>query len=261
MFHRFLLMLTVAMALGLSQSACAIVDGLQKQEEISKTFDLKSGGTVSVENTNGSISVEGWDQDKVDVLAVKSANGYDQRDAEENLKRLEVVFDFRGNELKIETRYPHTMHFGGSVRYTLRVPRKIRLELHSTNGSVEASDVQGEIRLHTTNGSVKAENVGGSVDGSTTNGRATANFTSLSGGDIRLHTTNGTVQLGLPEDANADVSAHTTNGSIRTDFPITTRGIVGKHALEGTIGKGGSRIELRTTNGSVTISRGSRGTV
>jgi hypothetical protein len=251
----------LVLVMGLNLAACSELGAFEKRQEISKTFDIKSGGSVSVENTNGSITVEGWDQEKVDILAVKTAHGYDDRDAEENLKRLEVIFESSGNDLKIETRYPHRMGFGGGVQYTLRVPRKFGLDLRSTNGHVQASDVQGRIRLGTTNGSIKAENIGGSLNGSTTNGKITVSFTHYSGDGLRLTTTNGSIQLSLPDDVDANISAHTTNGSVRTDFPITTQGTLGKHSLEGKLGKGGALIELRTTNGSVSIVRTSHQTV
>ena len=129
---RNLCLATLVLVAGLTLSACSEMGAFEKRQEISKTFDIKSGGSITVENTNGSITAEGWDQDKVEVVAIKTAHGYDNRDAEENLNRLEVVFDTSGNNLRIETRYPHRMGFGGGVQYTLRVPRQIGLDLRST---------------------------------------------------------------------------------------------------------------------------------
>jgi DUF4097 and DUF4098 domain-containing protein YvlB len=61
------------------------------------------------------------------------------------------------------------------------------------------------------------------------------------------------VQLDAPADLSADVDAETTNGGIETDFPLTiNKGLVGKH-VHGTIGQGGRRVELHTTNGSVKL--------
>lgn len=261
MFRRNAGLIALTLAFGLFQSACDMMQGAERREEINKTFALTSGCAVTVHNTNGSITVEGWDQDKVDVLAVKTAHGYDDRDAVENLRKLEVIFNSSGNSLNIETRYPHLSRFSGGVTYTLHVPRKLNLRLQTTNGRVEATDVQGQIQLASTNGSLKADNVGGTFKGSTTNGKVSATLLQFTGGDVSLSTTNGSIQLALPEDTNADISAHTTNGSLRTDFPITTQGKLGRHSLRGTIGKGGATIELGTTNGSISITRGSRGTV
>ncbi|MDD5541768.1 MAG: DUF4097 family beta strand repeat-containing protein [Acidobacteriia bacterium] len=252
---------SILVAIVLVQTGCFPVDAIQRQEEISKSFDLKRGGSVSVRNVNGSITVTGWDQERVQLVAVKSAGGFDDHDAQENLKRLEVHIDQNGNTLTVETRSPSGFHFGGGVTYTLKVPRRCDLELHSTNGGLNTSDVEGTIRLGTTNGTIKADNIGGTLNGTTTNGRIIATFNKVSGDLVHLSTTNGSIQLSLPEDAGAVVEAHTTNGSIKTDFPITTRGTVGRHSLEGTIGKGGTRIQLRTTNGSISILQGSRGTV
>ncbi len=255
MVRRYRVILVLLCALAFAQSACMLAGRVQREEQISKTFDLKSGCSITVHNTNGSISVEGWDQDKVDVLAVKTAYGYDGSDAERNLKRLEVTFDQSGNNLTINTHYPHTMSFGGGVQYTLRVPRKADVTLNSTNGRIQATDVQGQIRLGTTNGTVTAENIGGSLHASTTNGKVSAAFTRPLSGDVHLSTTNGSVRLALPEDLDADISASTTNGSIHSDFPITTEGSIGRHSLKGRIGKGGFQIRLNTTNGGISITR------
>lgn len=261
MFRRTYGAIVLVALFAFMQSACMMVGGTDRQDQISKTFDLKPGGSVSVHNVNGSISVEGWDQEKVEVLAVKTARGYDDRDAESNLKKIEISFDQTGNNLRIDTHFPSGFHFGGGVQYTLHVPRKMDLDLRSTNGRVQASDVQGQIRLKTTNGTVSAENIGGSLQASSTNGKVTGTFSRSLNGDVSLSTTNGGIQLTLPDDTDADISARTTNGSIRSDFPITTQGSLGKHSLEGRMGKGGPRIELQTTNGGISISRLSHQTV
>lgn len=261
MVRRNYSMIILILSIAWMQSACFVVDGMERREEISKTFGLKSGAKIFVHNVNGSIVVDAWDQEKVEVHATKTTHGYDVRDAEENLKKLEVIFDSHDNELRVEARYPRMIRFSGGVQFTLHVPRKVELDLQSTNGHVEAVDVQGQIRLGTTNGSLKAENVGGSLQGTTTNGKITATFTKFSGEGIRLSTTNGSIQLSLPDDIDAHLSAHTTNGNVRTDFPITTQGTFRRHSLEGTIGKGGATITLGTTNGSISILRSSRGTV
>jgi len=261
MSRRILCILFLVFVLALTQTACQVLGGVERRDEIVKTFDLKSGNSVTVHNVNGRIVIEAWDQEKVEVHAIKTAHGYDGRDAEENLKRVEVVFDASPNEVKIDTRYPSTFHWGGGVEYSLRVPRKASLNLRTTNGSIQVSDVQGQIELQSTNGSVSAENIGGSLRASTTNGKVSATFTQFSDQGIRLSTTNGGIELALPDDVNANITARTTNGSIKTDFPITTRGTVGRHSLDGTLGKGGAAINLHTTNGGIRITRTSSKTV
>ena len=56
---------------------------------------------------------------------------------------------------------------------------------------------------------------------------------------------------------NAELKAHTTNGHIQTDVPITVQGELrsSRRDIDGKLGNGGPLIELRTTNGGITISR------
>jgi len=59
--------------------------------------------------------------------------------------------------------------------------------------------------------------------------------------------------LRLPVNAGARVLAHTTNSTVSTDFEVTGKGEEFKGRLEGTIGAGGPRVELITTNGAIKI--------
>ena len=73
---------------------------------------------------------------------------------------------------------------------------------------------------------------------------------------LTAHTTNGSITVKMAGELNADFRAHTTNGRIRTDFPVTITGTISsRRRLEGTLGKGGPEIDLRTTNGSITLTR------
>ena len=95
-------------------------------------------------------------------------------------------------------------------------------------------------------GTIRIENLNGSV-------RATIEHLVKSSEPLELETVNGSVQLEAPADLNADVDAETTNGGIQSDFPLTiSSGMIGKH-IHGTVGQGGRRVELHTTNGSVKL--------
>jgi len=138
----------------------------------------------------------------------------------------------------------------------LKVPSTIRIEVGSTNGNVEVQGVTGDVKASSTNGRLDLDDVGGMVDASTTNGGITATVSDkVRFEELKLQTTNGSIKAYCPEDINADISAHTTNGSIHTDFPVTIEGNFISKSLEGKINKGGGRIYLHTTNGSIEINK------
>ena len=68
-FPKFILrgLLLFAATLGCS------LPGFAANETFLKTYPLSSGGSFVLENVNGSVRVEGWSRDEVEVRAVKSS--------------------------------------------------------------------------------------------------------------------------------------------------------------------------------------------
>lgn len=145
---------------------------------------------------------------------------------------------------------------------------------HTSNGGVELTDVLGNVSFHTSNGSIHAGNVEGAFEASTSNGGVHVHLRDTQGGHaIKLSTSNGAIDLQLDSPRQNDVIASTSNGSItvrlpgslnasvhastnsggsvRSDFDILMRGEISKHRIEGTIGGGGPRIDLSTSNGNI----------
>jgi putative adhesin len=151
------------------------------------------------------------------------------------------------------------------------------VEAHSSNGSIEVKDVKGNVNFSTSNGSVHAENFEGAFEASTSNGGIHAHLhdpasgqpirLSTSNGDIDLQvdslkqndviatTSNGPITVRMPASVGASLHASTnSNGSVRSDFDVLIRaGELSKHRMEGTIGGGGPKIELTTSNGDIRL--------
>ena len=152
------------------------------------------------------------------------------------------------------------------------------VDAHSSNGSVEVNDGNGRMSFKTSNGSVHAENVQGAFEAETSNGGVRAHLRDGGAGEaVRLTTSNGPVDLQLdaprqnevvartsngsvtvrmPAGSNASVHAATnSNGSVRSDFDITTHGVLSRNRIDGTIGSGGPRVDLTTSNGNIRLVR------
>ena len=69
---------------------------------------------------------------------------------------------------------------------------------------------------------------------------------------VSLKTSFSSIRVSLPGNAGYSVSARTSFGHIRSAIPVTTTS-VGDDTLIGTIGRGGCRLDLATSNGSITI--------
>lgn len=237
----------------LAPSAYA-ANGNNVTEEFHKTVPLNATGRVSLENVNGNVEITGWDKNEVQIDAVKSA-----RD-QQRLDEAKIEVEGSGDAVHIRTRYPegHTNNNPASVHYTLHVPAGAQLDkINLVNGSLEVSQVQGEVNANLVNGKLKAHDLAGRVDLSTVNGSNDVAFSSLANvSEVRISAVNGSINLVLPASPNANVSASTTNGSIKSDFPMQMEsGFVGRH-MTGTLGSGGTRIELSNVNGSTHIGPG-----
>jgi DUF4097 and DUF4098 domain-containing protein YvlB len=253
------------------------------QADFHYNFDLQPGGRLNIENINGPVEIEGWDQNKVEITGVKNAATH------EALDRLRIDIHNSPSSIDIRTvRASGTRNVG--ARYTLRVPRSAVLDrivtsngslhirdmdgggsLKTSNGSIRAEDIRGAIDAETSNSSVELQNIAGDVKARTSNGRIRAErisgeceahtsnssiaveFDHAPKSRVRAETSNGGITVRLPGNTAARIEADTSNGSVTTDFEAD-RGSRGNH-LETTINGGGPLIELTTRNGSISILR------
>ncbi len=227
-----------------------------------REYDFRPGGSIQVGTTNGNIEITTWDRSVVAVRAVKKARATGERIAEDLLERTQIEIEAGPDRIEITTRLPRREGLGwlfrgpgsASVRYELRVPREVSLDLTTVNGKIRAHGAHGTLEARTTNGSIDVVDAAGSARARTTNGAIDVELKEVDeNADLRFASTNGGIRVTLPETIAASVEASTTNGSITTDFPIRVQGRLNRRRLNGEINGGGGRLELRTTNGPIEI--------
>jgi DUF4097 and DUF4098 domain-containing protein YvlB len=222
--------------------------------EMRRTTFALPGGHLSVETENGGIQVTGEDRSDVALEARVEAWAGSQSDATTLLNH--VVIETDNGSLRDHA--PRLFSRGGyAVNYRLRVPRHLAADLHTVNGGVDLSQIEGAIRFATTNGGVSLSRVEGDVQGHTTNGGldiALAGDT-WHGEGLRAETMNGGVDMRIPSGYSAHLETGTVNGGISVDFPITVQGEIKNH-LATDIGRGGPTVHVQTVNGGVSITRG-----
>ncbi len=125
-------------------------------------------------------------------------------------------------------------------------------DLETSNGEIEFEGVEGTAVIRTSNGELNLLDFSGQIDGETSNGPIEFEGDLTPGSSNRLSTSNGAVELDFGTEPNIDLDAATSNGGIECDFPITAT-VTGDDRLVGTIGAGGTELEIRTSNGDVTI--------
>lgn len=232
-------------------------------EEFHQTYALAADGRVELDNINGAVHISTWDRNEVKVDAIKSA------DRKEKLDEAKIEIEASKDRLSIRTHYPehdHTFNWGShdnpaSVKYTLTVPRAVRLdEINLINGSLDITGVTGEVRASCINGRLEAHNLAGRAHLSTINGRLEARFDQLAGSSIELNSVNGSLELTIPSDSKAEIEASTVSGGIDNDFGlhVNHHRFVG-HDLRGELGAGGTRIKLESVNGRIEVHHASDG--
>jgi DUF4097 and DUF4098 domain-containing protein YvlB len=241
------------------------------EETFKKRIPVSAGGLLSVDNSNGSVEVVSWDQDEVEIIAHKKVNASGKEDAQRMMEKLEIRVREDGSDIKVETVSPRKYGRSGgffnwifdgstssySVSYELRVPRRFDVNLESTNGNVEAREIDGRIRMETTNGKINASGIRGMVRCSTTNGSIVVRLDQVTDNDeMTFKSTNGSIKLYLPESYSGFVDLKTTNGRIDSEFDITEKYDSDKRKrIRGMIGNGDGSVTCKTTNGGIDLIR------
>ena len=221
------------------------------EQVFDRTYPLQSGGHFVLDNVNGSVQVEGWDREEVEVTAVKTAQN-DPRD----IDRVQIEVQTQPCEVDVHTRYPDGEGAGVAVEYHIRVPNRVLLgSVRTVNGSLIVRGVDGGGELHSVNGDVEVLQSSGRFNAKTTNGNLHLELRELGdGAPMNLETVNGSVELGLPWDARADLNMHNMNGELYSEVPVTsTAAMPGARAFHGRLGHGGGAISLRTVNGGIRL--------
>ena len=222
---------------------------------------LAPGRSVWIRDVNGSVSVDPARGDSLEVTAVKTFRQYDP-----TAVRLTAVPEPDGIVIcalwdvaarcssgdAYKDRYAR--HSDVAVRFTVRVPRGVQIDVTTVNGAVRIAGASAPASARTVSGEVSVETSRGPVNALSVNGAVRAALRGLADtGAVKLATVNGAVTLELPARVDATVSARTVHGAIESDFPLDVSGqTVVRHA-SGTIGSGGRRVELTSVNGSVRL--------
>ncbi|MGB9430930.1 MAG: DUF4097 family beta strand repeat-containing protein [Candidatus Acidiferrum sp.] len=219
-------------------------------QEITKTYPLHPDGSFELNNVNGTVRIEGWDKDEVEVRAVKTTP-----DKESLLDLVAIDVEAKPDALSVSTRYPQQEGVEVAVDYVIHVPRHVQLShVSNINGTLRIYSSESLGELHTVNGNIEVYESSGNMHAHTTNGNIYVELKSA--GDARgasAETTNGSVLLAIPLDLPAELEARCMNGSFSSDLPMVMRGAVQPRTVRGILGHGGAPIHLGTVNGTIRV--------
>ncbi len=263
MFKKSLLLASFALL------ACSIAATAWAQD-YERTYTLSPGGTISVSNVSGDISVVGHTGSNIHVTAYREGRDKDM---------VEIEDQSTADSIVLRARYPRDGgRYDASVRFVLQVPRGSHYRFDSittVSGDVSITDVAGEIDAKSVSGDVEVKQCEGGIHAATVSGDVTV-LNSVGGvtarsvsGDLEVAiadtegarelsftTTSGDVAVRVPAQLDADVQLSTFSGSLATDFPLTVeeRENHGKKAF-GILGSGAVRLKATSLSGSVRLVR------
>ncbi len=231
---RKMLLLTSLIIAGLALSACGAaihINPFTAEETVTQSFTSAAPPRLVVEMFNGSVDVVAGTDNTVRVDVTKRGGGISQAAAEDDLKNVAVTMTQDGTTIRVTAkRSDQPVDIGNSgASAKLRVPDGALLELRTSNGPITLSGPLGDATAQTSNGPINARGSRGQLDLNTSNGPVTINGGS---GLLSVETSNGPITI---DTETATVSARTSNG------PVTFTG-----SLTG-------RNDLRTSNGSLSV--------
>jgi len=226
------------------------VPGFAISKEFIQSYALQPGGTFELQNVNGTVEVQGWDQDLVEVHAVKTAKA-----RESDLERVAIDVHANPNGVAVMTRYPQNEGVEVAVEYTIHVPHGARVErLGTVNGTLRVAGVSDVDELRTVNGNIEVYEAESQVHAHTTNGNVHLELSHVHGLTGTLaETTNGSVVLAVPANAQADLEARCLNGNFQSELPFAVENSLKPREIHGKLGQGGSPIKLHTINGGIRV--------
>ncbi|MCJ7805992.1 MAG: DUF4097 domain-containing protein [Clostridia bacterium] len=234
------------------------------REQFLEAYQIRSGTIIEVYNQNGTVTISGWDQNKVEIAAVKESFR-----GQAALDEVEIFIDI-AEKLVIQTVNPDDSA-QVTVSYEIKVPEDLVIGIiECSNGNINIDNVTGNPDISTSNGTIIVNGVNGIVSARSSNGSLTitgvkslGNLRTSNGNieaelfilhdDLEIGTSNGSVSLALSTDLQADIEANTSNGTISASNLNIVAAELEQASLVGTMNGGGNKITIKTSNGSINL--------
>jgi DUF4097 and DUF4098 domain-containing protein YvlB len=237
--RRIITTLVIALMASVAQAA--------SEDVIRKSFNVGSGGTLTLDASRGGIKiVTGGTGVAIEVVRSVRFGGDD-----DSIREHQVDFRQNGNDVSITGRHPQSrdwFNFGGDrlrVQWNIRVPHNYSVDVKTSGGKIEITDVRGKVHARTSGGSISAGRIDGPVRVHTSGGSVSIDGAT---GPVKASTSGGSISIG---DAKNEVDVNTSGGSITID---RVSGDVKAHTSGGgiRITETSGKVDATTSGGSIT---------
>jgi DUF4097 and DUF4098 domain-containing protein YvlB len=209
-------------------------------QPVSESLPLAPGGEVDIEVLSGTVTIEAWDKNVVEVTGTLG-------DGVESL-------DFEGDEdgVYIEVEYDEDYHGKQDVDTVLmiRMPAGAALSVETVSASISVSGVGGELDLETVSGNIDLASKPSALDIETVSGNIyvesapTETDVSSVSGLIEIRASGGSLDA---ENVSGKIMIH--GGVIDGGDLQSVSGDITCHAIPGP----GSDLDIESMNGTITL--------
>lgn len=221
-------------------------------QEWSRHYPLATGGRLEIVNSNGPIDVTAGPAGAVDISAVIEAAAMTDTRAKEILAEVTIEESSAPDHVRVAT-VGRRGRGGLDIAFKVTLPADARLEMTGNNGTLSAAGLGGHVKAMIVNGAVDLTAMSGTIDAASVNGPVSVKMAQVTG-PMRLESTNGRITLEIPTSAKATLNARSVNGGIRITGLTAGEGTGRRiRTLESPLNGGGPEIDLRVTNGRITI--------
>jgi len=229
------------------------------EERFEKILELGGVQKVRLQNVNGPVHVETWENPTLSVVALKKSKG---AGAAEALKETEIRIRQTATTVEIETILPKSSGWNlfswwgrrsAEVSYELKLPAAMTIHVETVNGRIQVERRTGPLVLNTVNGSIRVSGQEGPVRANTVNGSVEISFNGVAR-KSDLETVNGSVTVTAARDSSIRYNLQTVNGRIRSEFAeLNVEGKWGPKEARGEVNGGREALSIETVNGEVRL--------
>jgi len=205
-------------------------------ESIDKQWDLDAHAMVSVENTAGSIEIQGWQRNEVHLTGKLG----------DNVRNLEVNQSDSGLEITVVNRHERNV---GDTRLVLQIPAGATLEATGVSADIDikamknakltAKTVSGDVDVEASSDWLSLKSISGDLKFSGASSRVSADTVSgdigLSGvrGELGVTTVSGDVELAAGKLDSCKLE--TVSGDIRLEASVSDTGRLSIESMSGDV--------------------------
>ena len=239
------------------------------------TVDFGVGGTVSIIGApNGSISVEGWQKNEVEISAEIEVQAATENDLAQLAQISTYILDEDFGHIRISSvgvydkkyiksiakKFPkNLLEMPLKIDYKIKVPAFCDLEIDGGHGDLTLSNVEGAMRIKVLETNAKLNLPGGTILATFGAGSVEVNIPSRSwrgrSADIQLAT--GTMNVNFPPNLSAFVDAKVLRtGQIENSYELLKprdRTKFTSQSINAKSGTGGAQLSFTVGDGTLKI--------